>query len=102
MRGIRSFYEKLQYLTAKGLYGAYILEAYTPEEIEEAATFMRPERNKLFNYSGLSLLAKRYLICTHAHEPIESVQEMYLGIALHLALPEKRIACIGCKSFTTC
>ena len=89
MRGIRSFYEKLQYLTAKGLYGAYILEAYTPEEIEEAATFMRPERNKLFNYSGLSLLAKRYLICTHAHEPIESVQEMYLGIALHLALPEK-------------
>ena len=89
MRGIRSFYEKLQYLTAKGLYGAYILEAYTPEEIEEVATFMRPERNKLFNYSGLSLLAKRYLICTHAHEPIESVQEMYLGIALHLALPEK-------------
>lgn len=89
MRGIRSFYEKLQYLTAKGLYGAYILEAYTPEEIEEAATFIRPERNKLFNYSGLSLLAKRYLICTHAHEPIESVQEMYLGIALHLALPEK-------------
>lgn len=89
MRGIRSFYAKLQYLTAKGLYGAYILEAYTPEEIEEAATFMRPERNKLFNYSGLSLLAKRYLICTHAHEPIESVQEMYLGIALHLALPEK-------------
>lgn len=89
MRGIRSFYEKLQYLRAKGLYGAYILEAYTPEEIEEAATFMRPERNKLFNYSGLSLLAKRYLICTHAHEPIESVQEMYLGIALHLALPEK-------------
>lgn len=89
MRGIRSFYEKLQYLTAKDLYGAYILEAYTPEEIEEAATFMRPERNKLFNYSGLSLLAKRYLICTHAHEPIESVQEMYLGIALHLALPEK-------------
>ena len=89
MRGIRSFYEKLQYLTAKGLYGAYILKAYTPEEIEEAATFMRPERNKLFNYSGLSLLAKRYLICTHAHEPIESVQEMYLGIALHLALPEK-------------
>ena len=89
MRGIRSFYEKLQYLTAKGLYGAYILEAYTPEEFEEAATFMRPERNKLFNYSGLSLLAKRYLICTHAHEPIESVQEMYLGIALHLALPEK-------------
>ncbi len=87
--GIHSFYDKLRYLTAEGLYGSYILEAYSAQDIEEAATFMRPERNKLFNYSGLSLLAKRYLICTHTHEPIESVQEMYLGIALHLAMPEK-------------
>ena len=41
---------------------------------------MCPERDKLFNYSGLDLLAKRYLIRTRSHEPIESVQEMYLGI----------------------
>ena len=51
---------------------------------------MCPERDKLFNYSGLDLLAKRYLIRTRSHEPIESVQEMYLGIALHLAMPEKQ------------
>lgn len=49
---------------------------------------MRPGRNHLFNYSGLDLLAKRYLIRTHSHQPIESVQEMYLGISLHLAMPE--------------
>ncbi len=51
---------------------------------------MCPERDKLFNYSGLDLLAKRYLIRTRSHEPIESVQEMYLGIALRLAMPEKQ------------
>lgn len=87
--GVLSFYEKLRYLTDEGLYGSYILASYSPEEIEEAAGFICPERDKLFNYSGLDLLVKRYLIRTRSHEPIESVQEMYLGIALHLAMPER-------------
>lgn len=87
--GVLSFYEKLRYLTDEGLYGSYILAFYSPEEIEEAAGFICPERDKLFNYSGLDLLVKRYLIRTRSHEPIESVQEMYLGIALHLAMPER-------------
>lgn len=86
--GVLSFYEKLRYLTDEGLYGSYILASYSPEEIE-AAGFICPERDKLFNYSGLDLLVKRYLIRTRSHEPIESVQEMYLGIALHLAMPER-------------
>lgn len=87
---IHSFYEKLRYLTNEGLYGSYILDSYSQQEIEEAAGFICPERDKLFNYSGLDLLSKRYLIRTHSHEPMESVQEMYLGISLHLAMPEKR------------
>lgn len=87
--GKQSFYEKLVYLTEEGLYGSYILESYSREEIDEAAGFICPERDKLLNYSGLDLLARRYLIHTHSHEPLESVQEMYLGIALHLAMPEK-------------
>lgn len=86
--GIHSFYEKLRYLTNEGLYGSYILDSYSQQEIEEAAEFICPERDKLFNYSGLDLLSKRYLIRTHSHEPMESVQEMYLGIALHLAMSE--------------
>ena len=87
--GKQSFYEKLVYLTEEGLYGSYILESYSREEIDEAAGFICPERDKLLNYSGLDLLARRYLIHTHSHEPLESVQEMYLGIAIHLAMPEK-------------
>ncbi len=88
--GVNSFYDKLRYLTDEGLYGDYILAAYSKEEINEAQTFMKPERDTLLNYSGLDLLSKRYLLRTHDQHPIEMVQEMFLGIALHLALPEKR------------
>lgn len=88
-KGLHSFADKVRYLTGEGLYGDYILAHYTADELEEAARFLRPERNRLFNYSGLDLLSKRYLIRTRAHEPIESVQEMYLGIALHLAMKER-------------
>ena len=88
--GVNSFYDKLRFLTDEGLYGDYILAAYSKEEINEAQTFMKPERDTLLNYSGLDLLSKRYLLRTHDQHPIEMVQEMFLGIALHLALPEKR------------
>lgn len=97
--GKQSFYEKLVYLTEEGLYGSYILESYSREEIDEAAGFICPERDKLLNYSGLDLLARRYLIHTHSHEPLESVQEMYLGIALHLAMPEKTNRMIWVRRF---
>lgn len=86
---IHTFYEKLCYLTEEGLYGSYILENYSQQEIEEVAGFICQERYELFNFSGLDLLTKRYLIRTHSQEPIESVQEMFLGIALHLAMPEQ-------------
>ena len=87
--GLRSFYRKLKYMTEEGLYGDYILQNYSEEEINEAATFIDPERNKLLNYSGLDLLLKRYVIKNYSGKVIERVQEMFLGIALHLAMPEK-------------
>ena len=87
--GFATFYDKLRWLTDQGLYGDYILSHYSRAEIEQAAGFMVPERDDLFTYSGLDLLIKRYVICTHAHEPLESPQEMFLGIALHLAMLEQ-------------
>lgn len=89
-RGLDCLYDKIWYLTKQGLYGAYILEEYNREEIEQAEEYIRPERNRLFNYSGLDLLIKRYVISTHSHVPLESPQEMFLGIALHLGMKEKR------------
>ena len=87
--GLKTFYRKVKYMTEEGLYGDYILQNYSEEEINEAATFIDPERNKLLNYSGLDLLLKRYVIKNYSGKVIERVQEMFLGIALHLAMPEK-------------
>ena len=88
-RGIQGFYEKVRYLVDQNLYGAYILEHYTRDELEQAAAFMVPDRDELLTYSGLDLLLSRYVISTRQHVPIESPQEMFLGISLHLAMEEK-------------
>lgn len=87
-RGVTSFYEKIRHLTDQGLYGDFILGHYSRAELERAASFMVPERDDLFTYAGLDLLLKRYVIRTHQHEALESPQEMFLGIALHLAMNE--------------
>lgn len=86
--GISNFYEKIRYLTDMGLYGDYILESYSRSEIDKAASFLREERDDLFTYSGLDLLLKRYVIHDRKHIPLETPQEMFLGIALHLAMRE--------------
>ena len=87
--GIASFGELVRYLTERGLYGDYILASYSVSELEEAAAFVVSERDELFAYSGLDLLINRYVIRAHDHTPLESPQEMFLGIALHLAMNEE-------------
>ena len=88
-RNITNFYEKLVKLTEEGLYGAYILEEYSKEQIDELEAYLKKDRDKLFNYSGLDLVIKRYLIRDSDGIILESVQEMFMGISMHLALPEK-------------
>lgn len=73
----------------KGLYGDYILTHYSRIEIDEAEGFIVKDRDKLFTYSGLDLLLKRYVIHDHNHLPLETPQEMFMGIALHLCMNEK-------------
>lgn len=88
-RIITNFVAKLRYLTAKELYGSYILENYTEQELRAASRFIVAERNHLYSYAGLDLLLSRYVIHTHHGVALESPQEMYLGIALHLAMLEE-------------
>lgn len=88
--GLHTFSEKVEYLTAQGLYAPQTLQTYLPQELEQAAAFMQPERDKLLPYSGLELLTKRYVISDRAHRPLETIQEMYLNIALFLAIPEEK------------
>lgn len=86
---LQDLYDKIQYLTGEGLYGGYILENYSRAEIQEAESLIDHTRNRLFTYSGLDLLLKRYVIRSHDGHPLETPQEMFLGIALHLAIHEK-------------
>ena len=87
--GITCLYEKIRYMCDKGLYGDYILAHYSRIEIDEAEGFIVKDRDKLFTYSGLDLLLKRYVIHDHNHVPLETPQEMFMGIALHLCMNEK-------------
>lgn len=86
---ITCLYEKIRYMCDKGLYGDYILAHYSRIEIDEAEGFIVKDRDKLFTYSGLDLLFKRYVIHDHNHVPLETPQEMFMGIALHLCMNEK-------------
>ena len=87
--GITCLYEKIRYMCDKGLYGDYILTHYSRKEIDGADGFIVKDRDKLFTYSGLDLLLKRYVIHDHNHVPLETPQEMFMGIALHLCMNEK-------------
>lgn len=89
-REVNSFYDKIRYLTEQGLYGTYILEHYKKEEIDRYESYICEERNHLFNYSGLTLLLDRYVIKDHYDCPLETPQEMFLGLAMHLAMLEKQ------------
>lgn len=86
---ITCLYEKIRYMCDKGLYGDYILTHYSRIEIDEAEGFIVKDRDKLFTYSGLDLLLKRYVIYDHNHVSLETPQEMFMGIALHLCMNEK-------------
>lgn len=85
---IHSFYEKIKFLEQEGYYGTYILENYTQADVDELEAYLCFDRNDLFTYSGLDLLMQRYLIRSHNHKLLESVQEMFMGIAMHLAISE--------------
>ena len=86
---IYDFKTKIKFLTDNKLYDKYMLENYTSKEIDELEAYLDYSRDDIFTYSGLDLLRKRYLITTYDGRLLENVQEMFMGIAMHLAIPEK-------------
>lgn len=86
----KNYYDFISQLTDRGLYGKYILDNYTKEDILELEKTIKPERDFLFNYSGINLLSKRYLVQDYNRNPVELPQQMFMGIAMHLAIPEDK------------
>lgn len=85
-----NLYGFIESLTQQKLYGKYILENYSKEEIEELEKELKPERDFLFTYSGIKLLSERYLVEDFNRDVLELPQQMFMGIAMHLAIPEKK------------
>lgn len=82
------YYELQKQLHAKRIYSSRILEAYSESELKEAAAFIEPSRDRLFDYIGLHTLATRYLAMDHNKRTYELPQERWLTIALYLMQDE--------------
>ncbi|WP_338470739.1 ribonucleoside-diphosphate reductase subunit alpha [Niallia sp. XMNu-256] len=84
------FYELLKLLTDKGIYSNELLLSYSKKEITELASEIDPERDHLFNYIGLFLLADRYLARDHDRNLYELPQERFMVISMHLMKDEEK------------
>ncbi|MDH7454402.1 ribonucleoside-diphosphate reductase subunit alpha [Luteimonas composti] len=76
-------------LADRNIYSNDILRAYSKEELQDAARMIDPDRDRLFAYNGLYLLATRYLATDHARNVYELPQERWLTIALYLMQDER-------------
>lgn len=97
--GYGSYEALFEKLIEMGLYGVYLKENYTMEEVRELAAYIKPERDELFNYEGIKLLNDRYLVKGFNKEVLELPQERFLTIAMHLAIPEGRKKVHYAKAF---
>ncbi|MDQ0429330.1 ribonucleoside-diphosphate reductase alpha chain [Planomicrobium stackebrandtii] len=86
------FYSLIGELSQIGIYSGELLSSYSKEEITELGKEIEPERDLLFNYIGLFLLADRYLAKDYEGRLFELPQERFLVIAMTLMQnePEER------------
>jgi len=84
------FYELISKLTTIGIYSEDILNQYTKEEIEQLGGIIAPERDELFQYIGIFLLADRYLAKDYEGNVYELPQERFMIIAMTLMKHEPK------------
>ncbi|EGQ0551622.1 ribonucleoside-diphosphate reductase subunit alpha, partial [Listeria monocytogenes] len=74
----------------RGIYSGNILKNYSKEDLIAAGKLIDPEKDKLFTYNGLYLLATRYLATDSERNVYELPQERWLTIALYLMQNEPK------------
>ena len=79
-----SFKSYIKNSVKKGIYASCLTEKYSDDEIEKIALFIKPEYDLLYDYAGVNLLLKRYLV-EHGDQLWELPQEMYITIAMIIA-----------------
>ncbi len=85
----------IEEFTRSGRYDSRILESYSDEEIELLSSAKRPERDLLLNYPGIKHLMDRYSVSTPDGSVFELPQDVFMGVAMYLALaenPEERVS----------
>lgn len=83
-------YSLITKLTRIGIYSEELLQDYSKEEIQQLGAEITSERDHLFNYIGLFLLADRYLAKDYEGNLYELPQERFMIIAMTLMRKEKR------------
>ncbi|GGB35302.1 ribonucleoside-diphosphate reductase subunit alpha [Virgibacillus dakarensis] len=84
------FYQLIRTLSEKGIYAEDLLCFYEKDEIKALEKEIDPERDQLFNYIGLFLLADRYITKDHEHQIYELPQERFMIIAMTLMKHEPK------------
>ena len=87
--GYGDFTKLIEMLVERGIYTEDFITKYTEAERRELADYIKPERDFLFNYEGVKLLADRYLVHGRDGEVMELPQERFMAIAMHLASVEE-------------
>ncbi|EHD1676692.1 ribonucleoside-diphosphate reductase subunit alpha [Listeria monocytogenes] len=77
-------------LGERGIYSGNILKNYSKEDLIAAGKLIDSEKDKLFTYNGLYLLATRYLATDSERNVYELPQERWLTIALYLMQNEPK------------
>lgn len=87
--GFNELYDKVEYFTQRGLYAEALIENYSKKDFRELEAYIDPDRDKLFTFGGIELISKRYLLLDEEMRSVETIQEMFMLIAMHLASREK-------------
>lgn len=77
------------YVEEKQLYYTDFYDYYSKEDVQKAGDYIKPERDLQFNYTQISGIAKRYLLNPNK-DVYELPQEMYMVVAMYLAIPEDK------------
>ncbi len=85
-----NFYSFVKRYVEEGVYGEYLLKNYSKDEISLLGKCIKPERDLYFNYTGIKILTDRYLAKNSEGQIVELPQEMYMLIAMTLAIPEEK------------
>ena len=92
---IKKIYEAKHYkalfdeYVKNGLYSKDFYDHYSEDDIIEAGNYLKKENDFDYNYTTILMYKKRYLL--NPNKVVKELpQEMYMSVALFLAMPEKK------------